>query len=44
MAEAEMAAVADMISEVLLDLKNMDAIAKVHQRVRELTARFPLPY
>jgi glycine hydroxymethyltransferase len=44
MAEAEMAAVADMISEVLLDLKNADAIAKVRQRVRELTARFPLPY
>jgi glycine/serine hydroxymethyltransferase len=44
MAEAEMAAVADMISEVLLDLKNTDAIAKVRQRVRELTGRFPLPY
>ena len=44
MAEAEMAAVADMISEVLLDLKNVEAIAKVRQRVRELTARFPLPY
>jgi glycine/serine hydroxymethyltransferase len=39
-----MAAVADMISEVLLDLKNVEAIAKVRQRVRELTARFPLPY
>jgi glycine hydroxymethyltransferase len=44
MAETEMAAVADMISEVLLDLKNVEAIAKVRQRVRELTARFPLPY
>jgi len=44
MVEAEMAAVADMISEVLLDIKNTDAIAKVRQRVRELTARFPLPY
>jgi glycine hydroxymethyltransferase len=44
MAEAEMAAVADMISEVLLDSKNADAIAKVRQRVRELTDRFPLPY
>jgi glycine/serine hydroxymethyltransferase len=39
-----MAAVADMISEVLMDLKNTEAIAKVRQRVRELTARFPLPY
>jgi len=39
-----MAAVADMISEALLDLKNTDALSKVRQRVRELTARFPLPY
>jgi glycine hydroxymethyltransferase len=44
MAEAEMAAVADMISEVLLDLKNVEAIAHVRQRVRELTGQFPLPY
>jgi len=44
MKEAEMAAIADMISEVLLDLKNTEAIARVRQRVRELTAKFPLPY
>jgi glycine hydroxymethyltransferase len=44
MAEAEMAAIADMISEVLLDIRNVEAIGKVRQRVRELTARFPLPY
>ena len=44
MKEPEMAAVADMISEVLMDLKNTEAIAKVRQRVHELTARFPLPY
>lgn len=44
MKEAEMAAIADMISEVLLDIKNLDAVAKVRQRVRELTAKFPLPY
>jgi glycine hydroxymethyltransferase len=44
MAEVEMAAIADMISEVLLDIKNVEAIAKVRQRVRELTGRFPLPY
>ena len=44
MKEAEMAAIADMISEVLLDLKNTGAIAKVRERVRELTATFPLPY
>ena len=44
MKEPEMAAIADMISEVLLDLKNVEAINKVRERVRELTARFPLPY
>jgi RpiB/LacA/LacB family sugar-phosphate isomerase len=44
MKETEMAAVADMIAEVLMDLKNVDTLAKVRQRVRELTARFPLPY
>ncbi len=44
MKEPEMAAIADMISEVLLDIKNVDTLAKVRQRVRELTARFPLPY
>jgi RpiB/LacA/LacB family sugar-phosphate isomerase len=44
MKEPEMAAIADMISEVLLDLKNVAGIGKVRQRVRELTARFPLPY
>ncbi len=44
MREIEMSAIADMISETLLDIKNVDAIRKVRQRVRELTARFPLPY
>jgi RpiB/LacA/LacB family sugar-phosphate isomerase len=44
MKETEMAAIADMISEVLLDLKNLDTLAKVRSRVRELTGRFPLPY
>jgi glycine hydroxymethyltransferase len=44
MTEPEMAAIADMIAEVLLDIKNVDTIAKVRHRVRELTARFPLPY
>ena len=44
MKEAEMAAIADMISEVILDIKNLDAAHKVRDRVRELTARFPLPY
>jgi len=41
---AEMAAVADMISEVLLDIKNLDTAHQVRERVRELTARYPLPY
>jgi glycine/serine hydroxymethyltransferase len=44
MKEPEMAAIADMIAEVLLDIKNIEAAHKVRQRVRELTARFPLPY
>jgi glycine hydroxymethyltransferase len=44
MKEAEMAAIADIISEVLMDIKNVDAAHKVRTRVRELTAKFPLPY
>jgi RpiB/LacA/LacB family sugar-phosphate isomerase len=44
MKETEMAAIADMISEVLLDIKNVEAAHKVSARVRELTAKFPLPY
>jgi len=44
MKEAEMAAIADMISEVLLDIKNTEAAHMVRERVRELTGRFPLPY
>ncbi|HXC35412.1 MAG TPA: serine hydroxymethyltransferase, partial [Candidatus Acidoferrales bacterium] len=44
MKEADMAAIADMVSEVLMDIKNIEVIGKVRQRVRELTARFPLPY
>jgi RpiB/LacA/LacB family sugar-phosphate isomerase len=44
MGEPEMAAIADMISEVLLDIKNLDTVSKVRHRVRELTASFPLPY
>src|SRR3989442_11657993 len=44
MREPEMATIGDMICEVLLDIKNVDAAQQVRQRVRELTARFPLPY
>jgi glycine/serine hydroxymethyltransferase len=44
MKEPEMAAIADMISEVLMDIKNVEAAHKVRTRVRELTAKFPLPY
>jgi len=44
MGQMEMAAIADMISEVLMDIKNLDAAKRVRERVRELTARFPLPY
>jgi len=44
MREPEMAAIADMISEVLMDIKNVEAAHAVRQRVRELTGKFPLPY
>jgi RpiB/LacA/LacB family sugar-phosphate isomerase len=44
MKEPEMAAIADMISEVLLDIRNVEAAREVRQRVRALTAKFPLPY
>lgn len=44
MREPEMAAIADMISEVLLDIHTPATAHKVRNRVRALTARFPLPY
>ena len=44
MKEPEMAAIADMISEVLLDIGNVATAHKVRDRVRALTAKFPLPY
>ncbi len=44
MKEGEMAAIADMVAEVLMDIKNTEVIFKVRRRVRELTAQFPLPY
>jgi glycine/serine hydroxymethyltransferase len=44
MCEPEMLAIADMISEVLLDIANPATAAKVQDRVKALTARFPLPY
>jgi glycine hydroxymethyltransferase len=44
MKEPEMAAIADMISEVLLDIQNPATAQQVRERVRGLTSRFPLPY
>ncbi len=44
MREPQMAAIADMISEVILDIKSLDAARAVRNRVLELTADFPLPY
>src|SRR5947199_10723578 len=44
MKKAEMAAIADMISEVLMDIKNTETISKVRGRVRELAAKFPVTY
>ena len=39
-----MAAIADMISEVLLDIATPATAHQVRDRVRALTAKFPLPY
>jgi RpiB/LacA/LacB family sugar-phosphate isomerase len=44
MKELEMAAIADMIAEVLLDIKNPATAHHVRERVHALTAKFPLPY
>jgi glycine hydroxymethyltransferase len=44
MKEEDMAKIADMISEVLADIKNLDVAKKVRQHVQELTASYPLPY
>jgi glycine/serine hydroxymethyltransferase len=44
MKETEMSAIADMIAEVLLDIKNTETAHKVRDRVLELTAKYPLPY
>ena len=44
MGEPEMADIADMISEVLFDINNVDKQAAVRQRVQQLTAGFPLVY
>ena len=44
MKEHEMKAIADMISEVLSDIKNSETQSKVLDRVHDLTGKFPLPY
>jgi glycine hydroxymethyltransferase len=44
MKEPEMELIADLIAEILQDVKNLDAAKKVRQLVKELTARYPLPY
>ncbi len=44
MKEPEMAEIADLIGVILGDIKNLDAAKIVRQRVRDLTARYPLPY
>ncbi len=44
MRETEMELIADLIAEVLADVKNLDVAKKVRERVKELTARYPLPY
>lgn len=44
MKEPEMQLISDLIAEVLADVKNLDVAKKVRERVKELTARYPLPY
>lgn len=44
MKEPEMILIADMITKVLSDIKNLDIALKVRESVRELTSKFPLPY
>ena len=44
MKEDEMLIVADFIHEVLKDISNTEAVAKVKQDVLELCKKFPLPY
>jgi len=44
MCQKEMSEIGDMISEVLLDIANIEKARQVRDRVKALTARFPLPY
>jgi len=44
MKERDMVLIADMICEVLNDIKNLDVASEVRQRVNRLTASYPLPY
>ncbi len=44
MCQKEMGEIGDMISEVLLDIANIGKARQVRDRVKALTARFPLPY
>lgn len=44
MREPEMIRIADWISEILLDLKDLDARRRVRENVHDLTAKYPLPY
>jgi len=44
MKEIEMKAIADMISETLMDLNAADKKENTLKRVLELTRNFPLPY
>ncbi len=44
MCQKEMDEIGDMISEVLLDIADIGKARQVRDRVKALTARFPLPY
>jgi glycine/serine hydroxymethyltransferase len=43
MKEEEMLEIADLITEALSNRNDESALARVREKVRELTRRFPLP-
>ena len=44
MKEEEMLEIADLIAEALSNRSDVDALERVHGKVRELTRRFPIPF
>src|SRR5437868_4199827 len=44
MKEEEMLETADLIAEALRNRSDAEALQRVHEKVRELTRRFPIPF